>query len=1105
MKKIIYSLVIMIAAGSLFTSCIEQVEPDGILALREAKARYYDALSKLREADAEYRRAEAGVQQAEAALKQAQAAHQQAVTDAYTKMQALERELKELEIAEKTMEMELRAAEIAQEIDRIQKEMELAEKQHEIDLVNKEAELAQAQEALRVTLRDIALAAQDLTANEKQAVIAAAELYLQIWEQAKDQEIAVMKAEKALADAKRAKEIGKYNDDYAWDSETHAYQAKIDLYQRAIDRAKANIEKDKVALENVPTLPDVDAWQAELETYQEIADAAEYSRHKLTQEAAAYYVQYVHDGVKAYNDEIEAWEKKNPAKASAGKEPTFTEGQTKYTLLNDVPKDKIDDKAHKAGETFGAASTEAVELPTLEIGTGAAFVKFTYILDKLANLDSPAEEGKKILGTTGKYEVSANQDMKDFILGDEMGDVETQKFTYKKEDGTEVELVADYGLYGAVSVLLRDKVLNPDVPADPEKAREAADKAKDAWQADHDTLAAGLLAYEPYTTAVAELDAAKVDEKTNGDKMVNAVAELMEALASVNNLGISKNDSVAVINGLAKFAAAREDYFKYTWNPETDKFDRHYYWFGNTIGDTLKVTWRTLDYAQLLSNDKFGVTLETQKKFADPATDKEDALGHMVYQMINSTFGDVIKNTNPKWDFSSADINGDGCKAFFYDYKYVPAADPVPAHFELNDGSGTWFVSSTITDAQDKVTAAIEAYKACYERYWNETWPADGTVDYSMDADAVKAALEANPDTNIDSYTLGTFTEPFIIPNAWESANVPTGINALGAILGSVDKAATDTKATNLTFFGGSDESVVFGTAADPTDINDYLYKEYLYQLALNPAAGDIKKIQDWVDKVAAAFGPAEEAAAALAKKAYEADHAVWQSNKDGYDKYQTALKEFTGTDSKGNALGIRKITGSYPDVASIQYKFELVDVVGGKWISKLKGTQLELANKYFPEFPEKLNDWYVRNEDIDDTIAHSNILIDALKPAYYAACKAAGYADAFEAADYDELIENYEAYRKAYIKALKNDIAAQTQTIDDYSKLIADFESGAAQADIDIAEAQAKLDKENKKMTVLNELLKGAKENLDRILQYLLSTDANFVIPTGIDLGSIK
>ena len=53
MKKIIYSLVIMIAAGSLFTSCLEYVEPVGIQQLRAAKADYLDALAQLRLADAE--------------------------------------------------------------------------------------------------------------------------------------------------------------------------------------------------------------------------------------------------------------------------------------------------------------------------------------------------------------------------------------------------------------------------------------------------------------------------------------------------------------------------------------------------------------------------------------------------------------------------------------------------------------------------------------------------------------------------------------------------------------------------------------------------------------------------------------------------------------------------------------------------------------------------------------------------------------------------------------------------------------------------------------------------------------------------------------------
>ncbi|MBQ5438163.1 MAG: hypothetical protein IIU34_00840, partial [Bacteroidales bacterium] len=71
MKKVIYSLVIMIAAGSLFTSCIEQVEPEGIKNLRDAKAEYIRALKDLRAADAEFQRASAEVQRAEAALRQA--------------------------------------------------------------------------------------------------------------------------------------------------------------------------------------------------------------------------------------------------------------------------------------------------------------------------------------------------------------------------------------------------------------------------------------------------------------------------------------------------------------------------------------------------------------------------------------------------------------------------------------------------------------------------------------------------------------------------------------------------------------------------------------------------------------------------------------------------------------------------------------------------------------------------------------------------------------------------------------------------------------------------------------------------------------------------
>ena len=54
----------MTAAGSLFTSCIEQVEPEGIRNMRDAKADYIRSLKDVNAADAEYKRAEADVQRA---------------------------------------------------------------------------------------------------------------------------------------------------------------------------------------------------------------------------------------------------------------------------------------------------------------------------------------------------------------------------------------------------------------------------------------------------------------------------------------------------------------------------------------------------------------------------------------------------------------------------------------------------------------------------------------------------------------------------------------------------------------------------------------------------------------------------------------------------------------------------------------------------------------------------------------------------------------------------------------------------------------------------------------------------------------------------------
>lgn len=95
MKKIIYSLVIMIAAGSLFTSCIAQTElEDSYKKMRDEKAAYIDAMRTLmRESLA----AEKGLTEALANKAQAEADYidaQKALLDAVTDAQRREAEAK---------------------------------------------------------------------------------------------------------------------------------------------------------------------------------------------------------------------------------------------------------------------------------------------------------------------------------------------------------------------------------------------------------------------------------------------------------------------------------------------------------------------------------------------------------------------------------------------------------------------------------------------------------------------------------------------------------------------------------------------------------------------------------------------------------------------------------------------------------------------------------------------------------------------------------------------------------------------------------------------------------------------------------------------------
>ena len=222
MKKIIYSFVIMIAAGSLFTSCVTNTEPQGVKDLREAKADYLASLSKLREADAEKVKAEAALVQAQTATEQALAALKQAL--------AKEQEIKN----------DKNAADNAIALEK-------ALKDAEVYLAQQELALATAEENLRAYLVKVEEQSKQLTAAEYQIVVA----YTVAYNNVVDKQKAVRDKEKALYEATYSKKG-----------------------QQNVEAAKAGYEQEKALAEQSKAY-----YEAVLAANKELSDAeiADYS------------------------------------------------------------------------------------------------------------------------------------------------------------------------------------------------------------------------------------------------------------------------------------------------------------------------------------------------------------------------------------------------------------------------------------------------------------------------------------------------------------------------------------------------------------------------------------------------------------------------------------------------------------------------------------------------------------------------------------------------------------------------------------------------------------------------------------------------------------
>ena len=1118
MKKIIYSLVIMIAAGSLFTSCIDQVEPVGILDMRSAKAEYIRALKDLRAADAEFRRAEAALKQADARYRDAETAYLNAKTENQNLLNDLQKLLNEAQ----AMENELRAAQIADEIARLAMQMEEDAKQHEINMLDLEQNLQQAAEDLRVALRNIALHSQDLTNDEKLAVAEAVAVYEGIFEVYTKQ---VVKVKEAQAYVDSLKEWRSRFADKDWDSELHQYSYKVNLWEREITRAKARIENYKAKLEAVPSPDEIDMneWNAELEAMQAEIDALTYNfATTTTKEVAQYYVDNVHDGVKQFNDAVKVF-------------------MAQFDGYNLNPLTKTEEALIKAGEKtqddFKQKMADSIAFPKFPKGeiSAATFNKFGYLLnsyvqnapDATTTIMDPASDTIKIVGPV-------KQAMKDFIMGKAGNGENSQKYEYTDKNKVKQTLYANYGLWGAYDILERELVTTQEEAASEEKVKELEKEMKkqdSIWAAHRQILIDGLAKYEPYTKAIAAYTAAVEKNGKGAQGMVQAIKDIKTAFGHVKGLtqaNFDYYDSTEFFKAIIAFAKAREEYLDYTApkakdiDPQSDtKRDSTVFYYSKGKSGAGKPILASKKFSELtweeLRAGEYEYDTTNPGDNTPYGSSQTNAFGNIIKQLMGANFATALTGAT----IADPTVSDNMTSALYNTYTLVTWDDPK----KIQKG-GKDYMSADITAKKKAVEDAVQEYLDVYNSFWNKSVTAAGT-EYTAYFTAVengaKAADIAKAKTNAEKaiaalldptldpkcYTLNTF-KPYEdkapIVTFSDGTNVDN-TDAINAVLTAVDPSCTDK--TDNTWF---ETNPISGGAifnGNNTDFYKAMKAEYDYYVATNPKITDeLAAVKAWIEEVEKTFkadadktGQDDTAAYKAWQKAYKAatDHAA------DLIEFLAALADFAGVDEEGNPNTPVVIPDIYdsPETIAPNNVFALFetnvlgDVTG--WIEGLGGKQLELAKELFPEFPAKYAEWKIATDEYLDQKEHLNIVMDSFKAAYYAAAKAAGY-DEFNkegkaAGDWDALYKAYKDAREAYVRGLKNGIKSQEAIIDQNSKNIADFWSEKPVVDIEIAEAEANLKIEKHRLEALENALALAKANMEKILAYVQSQDANFVL----------
>jgi len=1160
MKKIIYSLVIMIAAGSLFTSCIEQVEPLGIQDLRYAKAEYIRALKDLRAADAEYRRAEAAVQLAIARYEDALTAG----VNADTEYQKLLNEYQALVNQDYAGEVAYNEAERLAKLDSLQKAMEVRELNHKRELAEAEKDMRIAQEDLRVTIRNISLAAGDLTANEKVAIYEAAAVYYYLLEQVIVQDSVVNAAQIELA---KAQEYALRFSDTAW---CPGKLELVNVYEQieheiAIEQAKIAFWMDKY--ENLPdTSAAVAEWKEYMDGFDDAIDEINVKKAEIVADKTAYEAM-IKEGIRDFDIAIAEWIEENwdtkdgvnyvqPA-TSAGKKPTEADYTSKV-----------------------ADSLKIVMIKPEDPKAAAAWAKFVYLLTSYKDDNFPgskATPANKVItvnGTEDTVTVIVRQDMKEFILGAAGNEEESQKYEYTDKDKNKHTLKADYGLLGVYDILARDKVIGENAKPSEKQiadAKKAMDNAEKAWVKDSTILHDGIEKFAPLANGEEDLKDQIAINGMGAQGMVNAVIDLQKAFKATGTLikSFDGNDSTKLFQAIVEFAVNRENYLDFSSSLEEidpqdpAKRDSTIFYYSQGKSGAGKPIFASVPFSELDEDDlnageyEYTTANPGDVKFVTGDPDSTvNAFANIIDQLAPE-LGVIFDFSNDTVDFS----------------KYVPGTQPLLTGMygkyyvdswtnptKILNADGTPYEPKDLKDAKKHFVDSINAFVAAYRAFWGKTKAevpdfalTDAVVDAYIKAleggkaadiktaktnlvNAIKTRCPNDP-LNVDSYSRRTFVpyaDQYPIVYFQGGAIIPTA--ALSAVLNSVDPKAKGKGDNYMVGKVVENETAIFNAGA--TDFFKYMKAASNYYDLVNAKASEnLKLIRAEIQKVEDALKADEEQAGKLDEKAYKAALAKWEVADALAQAYFEAKMEFVGVydvDAKGNPILNDVFAVVNPDLkagrdTAVQGKTAwlkangleslfAVNIIGhySGWREDLAGEQLEIAEELFGEEPwEQYNEWELELAQYTEQINELNKLKLKAEDVYMAKAKVEGYRDAgtsgATAADIDAL---YKAYKDAF-EALQRDLVVFDEfgnidpenntakinkaynKIDRLAHQAATYKSDKPDYDHQINYLQHELEKEQNRLKTYKDALKLAKENYDRIREYLLSQDGvSYVIP---------